>query len=302
MPEPLSSFFSTHLNSRIDSIEKLACRNMRLLGGDLVNIELAQDTAYECIANAVELYTRYTEPSEEFLLFSSELYTPGMGIKIDNLFSYTPELSSQYDPTDPNTVAGRDYDLQDWRKVIDVKNIEVGENQGSNLLFSLQYAMVQQMGALYFSGGMQKFDFVTLYNLSEHLELRNKMLGLHIYTRFDPNTQILRLFPDPRASDSYGSLGKQFGKYFGLIGCYVEPRFRDCLKNAWCQMYSLALMKIAIANVRGKFQGTALFGGGTVEFQTMMNQGITEKEKLEDQLLNGTSGFANGAPASFLVF
>lgn len=304
MPEPLSAFFSTHLNSRIDSIEKLACRNMRLLGGDLVNIELAQDTAYECIANAVELYTRYTEPKEEFLLFDSELYTQGMGIKIDNLMSYTPELSSQYDPADPNTVVGRDYDLQDWRKVIDVKNIEVGENSGNNLLFTLQYALVQQMAAMHMTGGMfnKGFDLVSYYAFNEFLELRNKMLAMHIYTRFDPHTQILQLFPDPKGTTNYSSVGKKFGKYFGLIACYVEPRFRDCLKNHWVQMYSLALMKIAIANVRGKFGSVQMFGGGTVEFQNLMSQGITEKEKLEDQLLNGTSGFAGGAPPSFLVF
>ena len=301
MHKPLSAFFSTHLNPKVDSIESLACRNVTLLGGDLAKLELTQDTAYECISKAVELYTQYTEPDTEFLLFDSELYVPGVGIKVDNLMSYTPELSSQYDPTDPDTVVGRDYDLHDWRKVIDVRNIEVGENSGSNILFTVQHAMVQQMGALMHSGGLNKgFDLITWYNMNEFLELRNKLLSLKQYTRFDPNTQILRIFPEPTGADQ--SMNQGFGKYWALIECYVEPRFRDCLKNHWVQEYSLALMKIAIANVRGKYSGTQLFGSGSLNWDTFMNQGWESKAQLEEQLLNGTGGFANGAPPSFIVF
>lgn len=297
MPEPLSSFFSTHLNSRINSIEKLACRNMRMLGGDLINIELAQDSCYETISKAVELYTQYTEPSTHFLLFDSEIYQTGVGIRLDNLMSLTPELSSQYDPLDPNTVVGRDYDFQDWRKVIDVRNVEQGENQGTNILFTMQYAMMQQMGALMHSAGLKKgFDLITWYNMNEFLELRNKLLALKVFTRFDPHTQMLTLFPDPKNGSN-----ADYGKYYALIEVFVEPRFRDCLKNHWVQSYSLALMKIIVANVRGKFSGTQLFGQGTISWDQLMQQGITEKEKLEEQLLNGTGGFVGGAPPAFIV-
>jgi hypothetical protein len=296
-----SKFYSTHLNSKINSISDLAQRNLRFLGCPLTKIELAEDQAFECISKALELYTQYTEPDTEFLLFDSEIYVPGVGIKMDNLMSYTPELSSQYDPLDPNTVVGKDYDLQDWRKVIDVRNIEVGENNGANLLFTVQYAMVQQMGALMHSGGLNKgFDLITWYAMNEFLELRNKMLSLKQYTRFDPNTQILRIFPEPTGANQ--SMNQGFGKYWALIECYVEPRVRDCLKNHFVQEYSLALMKIAIGHVRGKYGGTQLFGGGVLEFQTMMTQGREDKARLEEQLLNGTGGFVNGAPASFLVF
>lgn len=296
-----SKYYSTHLNSKINSICDLAQRNLKFLGCPLTKIEIAEETAMECISKALELYTQYTEPDTEFLLFDSEIYVPGVGIKLDNLMSYTPELSSQYDPTDPNTVVGRDYDLQDWRRVIDVKNIEVGENNGANLLFTVQYAMVQQMGALMHSGGLNKgFDLITWYAMNEFLELRNKLLSLKQYTRFDPNTQILRIFPEPTGANQ--SMNQGFGKYWALIECYVEPRVRDCLKNHWVQEYSLSLMKIAIGHVRGKYNGTQLFGGGQVNFSDMMTQGREDKARLEEQLLNGTGGFAGGAPPSFMVF
>jgi hypothetical protein len=266
-------------------------------------VELSQDMGFESIAKAVELYTQYTEPSREYLLFDSQIYTPGVGIKMEALFNATPELSSAYDLADPNTVVGRDYDLQDYRKVIDVRNMEVGENQGANILFTVQYAMIQQMGALMHSGGMNKgFDLVSWYNMNEFLELRNKMLALHVECRFDPHTQLLRLFPEPTGAEAYGSQSRGFGKYYGLVECYVEPRFRDCLKNHWVQEYSLALMKIMVGNVRGKLNGTQLLGGGTINWDTFMSQGREDKLRLEEQLLNGTGGFANAAPPQMLIW
>jgi hypothetical protein len=57
-----------------------------------------------------------------------------------------------------------------------------------------------------------------------------------------------------------------------------------------------------IANVRGKYSGTQLFGSGTLNWETYMSQGWDTKTKLEEQLLEGTGGFVGGAPASFLVF
>jgi len=268
-----------------------------MLGAPLNKLELAQDQAYECISKSVELYTQYTEPDRHLLLFDSDIYTPGVGIKLDNLMSTTPELSGQYDATDPNTVVGRDYDLQDWRKVIDVINVEQGENQGTNILFTMQYAMMQQMGALMHSAGLKKgFDLITWYNMNEFLELRNKLLALKVFSRFDPNTQMLTLFPEPG-----GGSNADYGRYYALIEVYVEPRFRDCLKNHFVQEHSLALMKIAIANVRGKYEGVQLFGGGTMNWQTFMSQGREDKERLESQLLEGTGGFVNGAPPTFIV-
>jgi len=295
MSEPLSAYYSTHLNSRVDSIEKLATRNLRFLGCPLIKLELAKDMAYEAISKAVELYTQYTEPDREFLLFDSELYEEGRGINIEALINNTPELSSTIDPDDPESVRAWDTDLQDYRKVIDVVNVEEGENQGTNILFTMQYAMVQQMGAMMHSSGLKKgFDLVTWYNMNEFLELRNKMLALKTFSRFDQNTQMLRLFPEPSNDGS--------GKYWALVECYLEPRFRDCLKNHFVQSYSLALMKIMIGNVRGKFNGVNLLGNGTLNYNDMLQQGLTEKEKLEEQLLNGTGGFVNGAPPAFLVF
>lgn len=293
MSEPIENFYSTHLNNRIDSFEKLACRNMRFLGAPLVKLEIARDMAYEAISKAVELFTQYTEPEQHFLLFDSKLYKKGYGIKMDTLFSATPELYATVDFSDPNSVeVGRDIDLEDYRRVIDIINIEEGDTQGTNLLFSMQYSMMQQLGVLFYSGGMSKgFDLITWYNMNEFLELRNKLLAMKSYFRFDPHTQILRITPEPDPKS----------RYWALVECAVEPRVRDSLKNHFVQKYSLALMKYMIGNVRGKIQGTTLLGGGTINYSDLKQEGLQEIDRLEQQLLEGTGGFVNSAPAPFIV-
>lgn len=294
MAEPLSAFYSTAINSRIDSFPKLATRNLRMLGCPLIKLEIAQDMAYEAISKAVELYTEYSEPDQEYLLFDSSLYTAGLGVRLDTLVSYTPELSSLVDPTDINSNFGRDTLLGEYRKVIDVRNMEEGTNTGTNILFSLQYSLTQQLGVLFYSGGLAKgFDLITWYAAQEFLELRNKMLALKSYTRFDQNTQILRILPEPDPAKS---------RYWALIEVLMEPRIKDALKSHFVQEYSLALMKIMIGNIRGKYNGVQLLGNGTMNFNDVLSQGLATKEKLENDLLNGTGGFVSGAPPTFLVY
>ena len=293
MAEPLSSFYSTNLNSKVNSIDTLVRRIGLQLGCPLIQIELVMDQLREFVAMAVEYYTEYGGYDEQFLLFDSNLYRKGYGIKLDDLFNDTPELSSQHDENDPNTAAGYDRLLLSKRKVVDVVNVEIGENTGTNVLFTMQYAMMQQMMGMVFTTSLNKgFSLIEWYNANEFLELRNKLLALKTYYRFDPHTQRLMLTPEP--SDNTG-------RFYALIRCYVEYRFEDCLKNKWVQKYALALTKIAVGSVRGKFNGTTLLGQGSINYNDILSQGLNERDKLEDQLLNGTGGWANMQPPAFIV-
>ena len=53
--------------------------------------------------------------------------------------------------------------------------------------------------------------------------------------------------------------------------------------------YAKALIKLSVANTRGKFGGTQLFGQGTIQYQELMAQGKEEKKALEDELKGGFS-------------
>ena len=65
--------------------------------------------------------------------------------------------------------------------------------------------------------------------------------------------------------------------------------------------YALALTKITIARIRGKYQSTNLFGGGTPNYSELLTEGNAEKEKLETQMMEGTPGFGDAAPPMFFV-
>jgi len=106
--------------------------------------------------------------------------------------------------------------------------------------------------------------------------------------RFDPKTQILRIIPEPIPEQSY----------LGIVGCFIERPIKDIINERWVFRYASALSKITVANVRGKFGNTSLFGGGTVNGNDFMNQGIKERDELEAQLKNN---YEDVTPASFFI-
>ena len=331
---PVSSFFSTNLSPKIKSFENLATRIAYALGHPQINIEAHSNQVYDNISIALEFFSKYTS-TEEYLIFDSSLYERGKGIKLDTLFSLTPELAAEVVFTEADkskaytlgsmiigaqnkngssttlnrfTVGadanstfqkgvkgfdlarGWDALLDNYRKVIDVFAFEEGSSSGINTLFTIEQTMAQQT---YFSYAMGQygFDLVSWYVLKEWLELRDKLLAQKHYFRFDEHSQRLFLIPEPKTST----------RYYGLIGAHVERTVEYMIREMWVYQYALALTKINIGRIRGKYSGTALFGGGSVNTD-LLNEGITEKGSLEDKLTSGAApGFGDQAPPMFFV-
>jgi hypothetical protein len=351
---PISAFQSTNLSSKIDSFSRLGDRISRSLGAPMVNVEIHRDQLFENIAQACELYTSFAGYTEEYLVFDSNLYKDGVGIKLDDLFSITPHFkridkpsSTVYvatsaipgtffasSPTLSSTfvdgifvnqiltttdylsvmnfnstalqyfqpsnndqssyVNSFDYDAMDYRKVIDVFDFEEGSSSGVNTLFTIEQTLAQQT---YFSYAMGNygFDLISWYTLKNWLEVREKLLAQRRHFTFDPRTQTLVMYPPPRTPGS-GS------RFYGTIACYVERPIRDIIKEPWVFQYALALSKITLGNNRGKYSGTTLFGGGSINFNDILSQGLEEKKALEEKLYTGAApGLGNTAPPMFFV-
>ena len=355
--KPLSAFYSTALSPRITSYDELATRIAYSLGYPSTNVEIHVNAVYDNISIACEMFAKFAGYTEEYLVFDSDLYEPGKGVKMDRLFGTTPDLSECYDTskrqlrekctettattattgtettattgtettettattattgtettattatTGTETTAttatiddsvddstclyniGYDYDLNDYRKVIDVWSFQQGSHTGVNTLFTLEQSLAQQT---YFSYAMGNygFDLVSWYAVKEWLELREKLLVTKPSLVFNPQTQYLKLIPEPR------------NRYYGIVACYVEKPVKDLVKELWVYKYALALTKLVVGRVRTKFSNTTLLGGGNINGDDLLAEGKEEKEALETQLYEGAPGLGDNGPPMFFV-
>jgi hypothetical protein len=270
MPVVPPGYGSTTLNTKITSYDTLVERVFYQLGAPLVNIEAANEQVYGLIDNSIEYFTKWAGFTEEYLVFSSKKYVSGVGLDVGTMVNDTPEM---YKTSVSGVSAGYDPDLGSLRRVIDCFEFNYGETTGINTLFTLEQAMSQQIYSSYMIGNFG-FDLVTWESLKEFIKVRDIVLAMRPRFRFDSRTQLLKIIPEPIPEQ----------QYIGVVGCYIERPIKDLIKERWVQKYTLALTKIAIAHTRGKFNNTALFGGGSVNFGDMMNQGIAERDKLEEEL------------------
>ena len=263
---------STNFNSVITSYDALAQRIRRQMGEPLVNVEIANEQIYDNIAQAMEFFTKYAGYTEEFLVFDSKKYVRGVGIDVATLINQTAEINKSKTPGLP---AGYDYDLNDYRRVLDCFSFTYGETTGINTLFTLEQAMAQQIYSSYMVGNFG-FDLITWETLKGFIDTRTKVLAMTPHFRVDPKIQNLRIIPEPIPEQTY----------LGVVGCYIERPVKDLINERWIYRYALALCKIVVGNVRGKFSGTTLFGGGQVNYNDFMSQGIAERDSLENELKN----------------
>jgi hypothetical protein len=172
-------------------------------------------------------------------------------------------------------------------------DFEEGSSNGVNTLFTIEQSMAQQTYFAY-SMGNYGFDLVSWTVLKNWLDTREKVLALQRSISFDERTQYLRMTPQPGQGSA--------SKFWGVLACYVERPLVDIIKEPWVYQYALALSKIVIGNVRGKITGAALFGGGQINYNDMLQQGLKEKESLENMLYTGASPGMGGAdPVMFFV-
>ena len=274
---PNSFHGSTTFNSKIKSYNHLAQRVRRSLGEPLVDVEISSEQIYENIDIAIEYFTKFSGLEEEYLIFRSDLYKPGIGLPIGDLMNITPDM---YNATQSGELsASYDEDLDSYRRVVDVFSFAEGNNSGVNTLFTIEHTIAQQAYFGHLLGNVG-YDLVTWQALKTWLDTRDKLLALTPYLRFNPDTQILKIIPEPNTQSG--------STYFGLIGCKLQKPIKYLVNQLWVYRYVLALTKISVGHVRGKYKGTNLFGGQTVNDTDMMSQGIAEKSALEEEITKDT--------------
>ena len=244
-------------------------------GSSSLSSAVASDGIYEMQVIDKEAY-------DEFVNYSPVL---------SGLFKMSPQrkISSQCE-TIENAVQYNnmfDYDAMDYRKVMSVTDFEEGSTTGINTLFTLEQTLAQQT---YFSYAMGNygFDLLSWHTMKDWIDTREKLLAIRRDLHFDPRTQYLKMYPQPKNT-----------RFYGVISCYVEKPIRDIIKEKWVLEYSIALTKVMWGRILTKITGVSLLGGGNFSGDTILNEGIKEKEALEQLLIEG--GYGDFEPVLFLV-
>lgn len=215
-----------------------------------------------------------------------------IGQSLSGVFTKTPRhtLTFQGSASDATHFQNVfDYDIMDYRKVVDVTNFEEGSTTGINTLFTLEQTLAQQT---YFSYalGNYGFDLVSWYTLKEWIDTREKILATKRDIKFDPRTQYMQMYPQPGDD-----------RFYGVISCYLEKPIRNVIMEQWIYEYALALSMITIGRVRGKFGSVNLLGGGALNYD-LLQEGQQKKAELEQKLLDGASpGLGDSDPTMFFV-
>ncbi len=245
--------------------------------------------------SSISLSTTLSAGIDQFELFDGTLY--------DTITSFDASLATAFKQNKRKTLTFEgsaseattyqnvfDYDIMDYRKVVDVTEFEEGSSNGINTLFTLEQTLAQQT---YFSYAMGNygFDLVSWYTLKEFLDMREKVLATRRDLKFDPRSQYLQIYPQPSKSS----------RFYGVVSSYVERPIRDVIKEQWVYEYVLALSMITIGRVRGKFSNVSLLGGGSLNYD-LVSEGSAKKESLEQKLLEGAAaGFGDANPIEFFV-
>ena len=195
-------------------------------------------TSSSSLSSTFSYQTSGADPGiEKFELFDHTLYS--------SITTFKHTLTSYFKETTQNTLTLEgsasngifyqnvfDYDIMDYRKVIDVTDFEEGSTTGINTLFTLEQTLAQQT---YFSYAMGNygFDLVSWYTLKEWIDTREKMLAIRRDIKFDSRTQYMQMYPQPTGD-----------KFYGVISCYLERAIRDVIMEQWVYEYSLALSQI----------------------------------------------------------
>lgn len=284
---------STTLNPVVTSYELLSERIKMRIGWPMTNIEMCEDQIMDFINQACEWYSKYAGFTEEYLVFDSSVYQCGYGMHIDDILNQISDFYCPYS-TPGSMVSGQyvDCDLNNYRKVVGIFSADPagGHGYSSEILFNMDYLFAQQAYFGQMMGGFG-YDITTWHLLKEWMDLRKKMFATNIYVNFNPQTQMIKLTPEPTVVSGRG-------RYVGVLGCRMEKSIREMVQERWVQRYALALTKISLAHIRGKFGGVILFGGGSVNPQDLMTQGIQERDKLEEELMNG---YGEAEPPVFFI-
>lgn len=231
---------STYLDFSIKTRDQFKTWIQGMMGAPLITIELTDSQLDMCIDNAVEEYTKYITQEQVYLLVPMTGYIENVGYKM------------------PDNVQG-----------IFEFNDDNAANLGINTLFSVGNSMLNAGLIPNFSQGGGA-GWTTFELAMESVKMTKRMLGRGFGMEYNPRTKYLTVYPDPKKENIVGEI---------VVGCYIIRPEDQQYGEVIVKKLALAEAKILLGNVRKKFQGVSLLGGGVIDI-SILDEGKQEKQEI----------------------
>lgn len=249
---------STWLEPYIKDAEAVIDWGLTKLGDGLVQAELTRKQIEICLADALEIYTKYAWLGpDKYLVVNLKFYEPGKGINLKGFnITSVKEIST---PRDNMMGQGMDMFFSPYAFF--------GQGMGSTPLFGM-------------NGTSAVGSWVLYHNMHEWFELSRRMCGTNPDFQYDQFTQYLQLFPEPPPNIQRDRLI--------LLTCQVLPPLSQLYGNSYVKRLFLANLKIQLGIVRKKFSSVQLLGGGQID-TTIGDEGKEELNAIIENIIKDES-------------
>lgn len=205
-----------------------------------------------------------------------------------NIVFETKTVSEDIGTIVTNISGGTDQDLNYRRKVIDVFSIDYnmgnGGYFGSNILFSFELGVVANAFGFDLQGNRSLarngYDMLS-YELARGFIDRVRRMVNYVSYEFNPDTQYLKLIPEP-FPESVNSLGGAKRCY--VVGVYVEKPIEHLINKKWVQEWVRTRVMETVGFIRAKYGTVTLFGGANIAGDSLVSMAEKEKERLLKEL------------------
>ena len=248
---------STFIHQQIKAKEQAIDWILSMLGYPLITAELNESHLNTALSNAIQTYTEYAYFPDQYILEWTCNYEDGLGF---NMAKYNASSVSEIE------VGRRDMCWFDWPLFTNRRGY-----QGS---------------------GTWAGSFITYHNLVEFREMARRLLAADYDFQYSRRTKYLTLFPPPPKppkrelfsfpQDPPDEDQRRRGVPV-VITAQIEPPLHELYGDILVRRLALAWAKIILGQVRGKFEGITLPGGGNVS-KEIGAEGKEELEKLEEKI------------------
>ena len=234
---------STFANFSIQDRDALKRYILVKLGAPLLTVELTDEQLEVCINDATELYTKYANIDQDYIILNLTNYVTNVGYTL------------------PDNVTGvfaldRDGSGNDFGNLYAIDN-------------SLLYSVMNYMTPL-----PRMFSFVTFELVKQYMDMVDIYAGKGFDFNFNDRTKILKLIPDPNLAWATSASSMSV-----LVGVYLVRPETQIYGEHWVKNMAVAQAKILLGTIRKKFSTVQLIGGGTVD-ASIGDEGIKERDEL----------------------